>query len=585
MRQLLAQASAEGIPELSRGRWLVVVAFVFSAFVLFARLGEPPLIAPDEGRNAEVAREMYHANAWLVPTYDGLTYLDKPAFYFKTVGLAFRLLGESEFSARLPSALFGLALLIAIFLFCRHVYDERTAATAVLTVAMTPLFIAFSRTVIFDMTLAFFVCSAVFACYLAEESDGSARRRWYLVGALASGVATLVKGPVGFIVPTLVVLIFNRLEGRKGALRRFFALRNWVVFLAVVLPWFIGLSILRPDFPYYGIVKESLARFATPEFHRTAGLYYFPLVVVGGSLAWSLLLPESVIAAWRSRARWTRADRLFVVWAVVVVVFFSLSQSKLPGYILTAIIALGVLTARLFAAAFEDPRRTAGAIVLRATVVLLLLSAAGCVSLGIAILRPGELGAGFLAKHPALDPYLAALPRVALSLAAVTILAALARWLRSPRVAFVAFLSLPLLFVGANFDVLTTYARTHSSRRLAASIPATLPADTEIACLRCLPIGLPFYLNHPMTVVSEHGRELTSNYVLFALESAHPWPKGIVPVAQLDRWLADRGHPVYLLAGKAHLPRLRSIAAQHGAKVDELGSGYWAVLIPHPGAS
>jgi 4-amino-4-deoxy-L-arabinose transferase-like glycosyltransferase len=570
---------------LSPGRWLIVLAFALSAFVLFARLGEPPLIAPDEGRNAEVAREMYRSGAWLVPTYDGLVYLDKPAFYFKAVALSFRMLGETQLAARLPSALFGFALLIAVFLFCRHVYDEPTAATAVLTVATAPLYIAFSRAVIFDMTLAFFVCSAVFACYLAEEADGSARRRWYLAGALASGVATLVKGPVGFIVPTLVVAIFNRLEGRKGAMRRFFALRNWAVFLAVVLPWFVGLSILRPDFPYYGIVEESLARFATSEFHRTAPFYFFAVVVAGGSLAWSLLFPESMVAAWRSRTRLSRADRLFVVWAVVVVVFFSLSQSKLPGYILTAIIALGVLTGRLFAAAFRDARRTAGAIVLRGTVALLLLSAVAGALLGIVVLDPGALGASFLARHPAQDPYMPGLPLVALSLAGVAILAALGRWLSSPRIAFVAFLSLPLLFISVNFDLLTTYAHRHSSRRLAESIPGTLPPDTEIACLRCLPNGLPFYLRRLVTVVSERGLELTSNYVLFTLKAARPWPKGIVPVAQLDRWLAGRRHPIYLLAGEAHLPRLRSIAAKYDAKVDELGSGYWAALIPHPGKS
>jgi 4-amino-4-deoxy-L-arabinose transferase-like glycosyltransferase len=216
--------------------------------------------------------------------------------------------GESEGVARLSSAFFGFSLLVAVFLFCRKMYDRRTATLAVLIVATTPLYIAFSRIVIFDMTLAFFVSSTIFACFLAEECEGKQQIRWYLLGALLAGFATLVKGPVGFIIPTLVIAVFNGFEGRLGAMKRAFALRNWAVFLAVVLPWFVGLSLLRPDFPYYGIMRESIARFSTTEFHRTAHFYYYAPIIAATFFAWSFLLPESIIAAWQQRKRWSRAE-------------------------------------------------------------------------------------------------------------------------------------------------------------------------------------------------------------------------------------------------------------------------------------
>ncbi|MDD1644064.1 MAG: glycosyltransferase family 39 protein, partial [Methylococcaceae bacterium] len=282
-------------------RWVLVFSFIISAYMLFGRLGGWPLISPDEGRNAEVAREMSQSHAWLVPTYDGLVYLDKPAFYFKTIALSFSLLGESEGVARLSSAFFGFSLLVVVYLFCRRIYDQRTAILAMLIVATTPLYIAFSRFVIFDMTLAFFVCSTIFACFLAEESEEKQRMRWYLVGALSAGIATLIKGPVGFIVPTLVITVFNAVEGRFVVMKRAFAPRNWAVFFAVVLPWFVGLSLLRPDFPYYGIMRESVARFTTTEFHRTAPFYFYAPVIAGTFFAWSLLLPESIVIAWRKR--------------------------------------------------------------------------------------------------------------------------------------------------------------------------------------------------------------------------------------------------------------------------------------------
>src|SRR5664280_791068 len=120
--------------SLKANRWILVFFFVVCAYMLFGRLGGLSLISPDEGRNAEVAREMSQSHAWLVPTYDGLAYLDKPAFYFKTIALCFSLFGESEGTARLSSAFFGFSLVVAVFLFCRKVYDQRTATFAILIV-------------------------------------------------------------------------------------------------------------------------------------------------------------------------------------------------------------------------------------------------------------------------------------------------------------------------------------------------------------------------------------------------------------------------------------------------------------------
>ena len=567
---------------LTSNPWILVFSFILCAYMLFWRLGGLALISPDEGRNAEVAREMSQSHTWLVPTYNGLVYLDKPSFYFKTIALSFSLFGESEGVARLSSAFFGFSLLGVVFLFCRRMYDQRTATLAILILATTPLYIAFSRFVIFDMTLAFFVSSAIFACFMAEEYEEKLRIRWYLIGALAAGIATVIKGPVGFIVPTLVVAIFNGVEGRLGVMKRAFALRNWAVFFAVVLPWFIGLSLLRPDFPYYGIMRESIARFTTTEFHRTQPFYYYAPIIAGTFFAWSLLLPESIAAAWRARKRWSRADRLLVIWAIVVVLFFSISQSKLPGYILTAVMALGILTARVFALALNNSNGQAARTVWHGTIPLLLLSIIAALLVAAIAFNPEILKSRLSSKQAVFDLFIPTLLPLALSFAFVAFLSAVALWTRNTRLIFAAFISLPLLLLTVNFDVLSLYAQSRSSRSLAEKIPSTLPPETELVCMECLPHGLPFYLKRLITVLSSDGKELTSNYVLFTLKSAKPWPEGIVPVAQWHQWLATRTHPVYLLADKNHLTVLESIALERGVKVTELGSNYWAVLLPAP---
>jgi hypothetical protein len=171
---------------------------------------------------------------------------------------------------------------------------------------------------------------------------------------------------------------------------------------------------------------------------------------------------------------------------------------------------------------------------------------------------------------------------MALSFGIVALLSIGALWTRNMRVIFAAFISFPLLLMTVNFDLLALYAQTRSARSLAEHIPATLPAATELACLECLPNGLPFYLKRLVTVLTRDGNELTSNYVLFTLHSGKPWPEGVVPMAQWQHWLATRTHPIYLLADKNHLTMLNSIALARGVEVVELGSNYWAALLPAP---
>jgi len=520
---------------------------------------------------------------WLVPTYDGLPYLDKPAFYFRLVGISMAALGENETAARLPGALAALGVLALVYAFARRSYGERAAALAVLVVGTTPLVIAFARIVIFDMMLALFVVAAVFAGYVAEEKAGAARTRWYLLGAACAGIGTLVKGPVGFLLPALVLAGFHLLDRHLGAIRRLFAPLNLVVFLAIVLPWFFGVAQRRPDFPYYGLVEESLHRFTSPQFHRSAPFWYYVPVIAGVFFPWTILLPESAVAAWRARARWTRADRLLVAWVLVAVVFFSLSQSKLPGYVLTAVVALGVLVARVLDLAFAHPEGRARRLVIRGAIALAAIAVLGAALLGAARTVEGgfpallHLGGGDIQRLGA------ATAPLLWMLAILALAAAVAGWRRDARIACAAFALPPLLLLTVAFGGARAYAEASSARPLARRLPA-LPPATEVACLQCFPNGLPFYLRRTVIVITRDGSETTSNYVVFMLKRTTPWPDQVVPVSALASWLAARRAPVYLLADAGGRARLDSIAAPRGASVTQLTDGWWGVLLPPAGA-
>jgi 4-amino-4-deoxy-L-arabinose transferase-like glycosyltransferase len=568
--------------EVGSLRVLPKVAFLVAGFMLFARLGGLPLAEPDEGRNSEVAREMMVSGAWLVPTYDGLPYLDKPAFFFRSVALALAAFGENEAAARLPSALSGLVTLVLLFAFCRRRYGEATASLAVIVASTALLLFTFSRLVIMDAMLGTFVCASIFAAYEAEESAGRSRRLWYLASAAAAGCATLVKGPVGFLVPGLVMVAFNLLEARRGdsrrrgALRRLFAPLHVLVFLALVLPWFVSLCLRQPGFLYYGLVEESFNRFTTSSFHRSEPFWFYLPVLFGGLFPWSVLLPAAAIAAWRDRARWTSADRLFAVWTAVVVVFFSLSHSKLAGYVLTAVVALSALTARLLASALEDRAGRAARTLLRGAVAAAVLYG----FLGAVLLLAGWRPA-LIARWPDVYALAGSIPALAAGFVAAAAVLLAARLRRSPELAIAGLALLPAILLTAGYGVLHGIAGGRSSRELAARI-GPLPPQTEIACLDCFPESLLFYLRRPVAVIKKDGSPelLRSNYLLFRWHKQGLRSEVLVDPARLDAWIAARRGPIVLLDDGPPRGRLRAVAAPRGLAVTEPLPGWESVLIP-----
>ncbi len=576
----IAAAGRVGASEASdRGaRTLAAVAILVAFATLFLRLGGMALVDPDEGRNSAVASEMQASGSWLVPTYDGLDYLDKPAFFFKSVALSFAAFGRSETAARLPSALFAAATLAIAYVFVRRELGARCAAMATIVIATTPLYFAFARIVIVDMTLCFFVCSALFAGYLAEEHEGPARRRWYLCGAFAAALATVVKGPVGFIIPALVLTVFAFVERRPRAVLRLLAPVNLAVFFAISLSWFLALVRERPGFAYYGLVRETFERFTTPAFRRTQPFYYYGPLILGTFVAWSLLFPEAIAgawSAWRARGRLLRMERFLIVWTLVVVLFFSISQSKLPGYVLSTAVSLGILVARLFQRASAADSRRALSLVLRGALALAVVCGILAAVLGLELAEPGILQRTFARTR--LEPWSPVVAPAFAAMLVVVVLALFARRARRPAAVFAAFAAMPLGVIAAGSGSFATYAESHSSRALARGIEAAAPG-TDVACLATLPLGLTFYLGRKVTLLTESGREL-SNYAQYALEQQPEWPPQVVKVGERDRWLDARRAPVVLVARADEGGLFDAIAAQRDAKPIELPAPWRAVIV------
>jgi hypothetical protein len=503
------------------------ILLLVSACLFFVGLGRLPLLEPDEGRNAEVAREMLVSHDWITPHYDHLTYLDKPAFLFWMIAGTFDCLHVSEWSARFPSALLALATAMLVWAMARRMSGRQIGLLAGIVFATSPLVFAFARFVIFDMPLTFFLALAMYCFWLASET-GFRRPALDVVAFAAMGIATLVKGPVGFLLPLITLAVYHALLGGFGALRKLRWGLGWIVFFAITLPWFVEVSIRNPSFPKYAFWDESLLRyFSGFHVHRSEGPWYYIPVYLLGFFPWSFFL---LFAAWNRLKRWRaiwherRHSQLFLLtWVGVVFVFFSISHSKLPGYFLPAIVPLSILMAMLWpqtqdSSAAQTPDWLTAGFAGMMLVGLLMAGALFVPLHGLETHLAGKLPAPLISQlRPSL--FASGVILVALGFLGRNMVGSsrkrLARSLAFPVVA----LAIPLLVLRWR-AFLTTYFNAFSSRKLAQTILVSPERGLTLYGYYYFRTSLPFYLRRPVGLVTEDGDEITSNFVEARLKLA-----------------------------------------------------------------
>ena len=492
-------------------RWLILL-LALAALALGWDLGGGRLLDPDEGRNAEVAREMAVTGDYLVPHLDGLPYLDKPVLYFAAAAITMELLGPGELAARLPAYLATLATLALIVWFARRRYGTEAGWLAGLALATMPMVLAYARTTIFDSTLSLFTTAAVIAF-----AEGQPVLAWVAIGA-----GGLTKGPIAILIPLAVLVPYARLTG--GRVRDLLPWRGLAVFAIAAFPWFFAVTARIPEFPYYAFVRETFQRFTTTSFHRTEpAWYYLPIVPVaafpwiipalarlgGGRLRW----------AWEARRVNDRARDavLLACWILGPLAFFTVNQSKLPQYILPLLPAFALAAARNLSR--ETPAAgwktyTGLAVVLAALLAFL------------PVLVP--------ARIPLTAPERAAIPGTGRALAAVLVLAAaivtVGAWRR--RVVIVAagyalavmtlpFVTRPLL-------------RAVGDDRSAAALADSVRGKGVVLAVSAYPPSLPFYLRRQVLVATGNAHELTSNYIADYADTYRAVPGS--PLLAVDAW-------------------------------------------------
>jgi 4-amino-4-deoxy-L-arabinose transferase-like glycosyltransferase len=366
---------------------LLIFATLYVCY--FSHLGAIGFVGPDEPRYAWIARDMAETGDWVTPRLYGKPWFEKPPLFYWGAALSFKFLGVSEASARLPSAISALLATLALAWLAWRLYGAETARWLLLLLPTSVGMIGFSHAAATDMpfsgtlTIAM-VCAAVILGLTRNENTPILPRTPWLALLLFGfflGLAVLAKGPAGIILSGGAVFFWALFTKRWRDAFRLFHPVALASFCATALPWYILCASRNPDFFRIFIIEHNFKRFLTPEFQHIQPFWYYGPVLLAALFPWTAIFLWSFIAgssqSWKNRTL-SHATGFFLAWAMFCVAFFSISQSKLPGYILPAVPAIGLLLARSCTSLAASHNKSFGLVMLG----LGIFSVCACLRLG-----------------------------------------------------------------------------------------------------------------------------------------------------------------------------------------------------------
>lgn len=500
-------------PSSEPARYWALGLLLFCVWILFLDLGGAALFEPDEGRNAEIAREILLLKDWITPHYDFIPRLDKPIFFFGLIALSYKLFGISEWAARLPSALAALACLWITYRFASSLSGRRAGLWSALILLSSMEFFALSRAVIMDMTLTCFITLALWNFCLGQRGvESGAGKSQFLLMYAAMGIATLLKGPIGFLLPAAVIGVYLLLTKRWTLMRQMQIPLGVALFILTVMPWYLAAESRNPGYLRYFLWEENVHRFTSTQFKRGGPWYYFIGVLAGGLFPWTIFLPKVITDLWKQPLE---DERLLVILSIALpLLFFSLSSSKLPHYILPIYPPLAIVLAAAIAKALTDSTVKKNRVLWFPAVFFFLLSFAITVTILWPEFLPDRFQA-YIQEHFSRRPAFS----VIIGLQLIPVLALLITdegWARQQFLYPATAIGFALLVLCAN-PIWIAVSLDRSSKQLAESVAPSIHADDQLVLYSGYPSSLPFYLNiqRPIWIIApaDSKKILGSDYV------------------------------------------------------------------------
>ncbi|MES2295956.1 MAG: glycosyltransferase family 39 protein [Pseudomonadota bacterium] len=508
--------------------WGLLIAFAIAWLYV---LGIRVLLPPDEGRYAEMAREMLASNDWVTTRLNGIKYFEKPPLQTWMNALSFAAFGLGEWQARLWTGLCALASVVLTGYAGRKVFNERVGFYAALVLASCLYWVVGGQFDSLDMSLSGMMTISLCALLVAQRDGASAgeQRNWMLVCWAGMAAAVLTKGPVGMILPGAVLVLYTVFTRDWALWGRLHLGKGLLLFFAIATPWFVLVGLKNPEQPHFFFIHENFERYLLKTHHREGPWYYFFVLLAIGIVPWLGVLGQSLLKACKRENSRFRPRLMLLIWAVFIFAFFSKSNSKLPGYILPIFPALALLIAEYLE---TGPR---GARVLASV----LMALTGVALLAFVPFMPQlshHTGEGELLK--ACQPWVIAAGFAALVGGGSALLHArhLRRDLTVLSLALAGFISAELVFVG-----LEPYGQQRAATALLAPIQAELKPGTTIYSVGTYEQSLTFYLRRTVVLVNY------TDEFSFGLTQQ---PELAIPTvaAFIDKWRSDAAAGVRDLA-------------------------------------
>ncbi len=326
--------------------WLIAIVFTLLWFYM---LGARTLVPTDEGRYAEMAREMVATGDWITLRLNGIKYFEKPPLQNWMNAISFELFGLGEWQARLWTGLCGLLGLAATTYTGTKVFNRRVGISTALILGSSFLWFGLGHINTLDMGLSGMMTLSLCGLLLAQRTNASAAEQRYgmLLCWVGMALASMSKGPIGLVLPGAVLVIYTLLTRDWALWTRLHLGKGLIVFFLITAPWFILVWQKNPEHPYFFFIHENFQRFTSKVHHREGAWYYFIPVLILGIMPWLGLLLQSLWSSLREKTIGEnfQPKKMLLIWSVFIFVFFSISGSKLPSYILPIFPALALLVA------------------------------------------------------------------------------------------------------------------------------------------------------------------------------------------------------------------------------------------------
>lgn len=502
-----------------------ILCFLIAGFALlwFATLNGRALIHPDEGRYAEIAREMALSGDFITPRLNGIKYFEKPPLQYWTTALAFKAFGEADWAARLWPALTGFLAVLLLGFTGSRLWGKRAGLSAAYVLLGCFWWISNGHFLTLDMGVSAFMTMTLCGLLLGQRAEASEqeRRRWMWLAWAAMALAVLSKGLIGLVLPGAVLVLYTLWQRDWALWTRLELVRGTLLFFLISAPWFLLVSQHNPEFPHFFFIHEHWERFTSTEHRREGAWWYFLPILVLGMFPWTSLLPQAMARAMRGGEKGFHAERLLLVWAVFIFLFFSKSGSKLPSYILPIFPALALLAGRVITSvSTQQLARHA------VSVVLVGLAVLGYAAYFIYLSQSPERSAEeILFAH-----WLSA------AAAVIATSGAIAFWLARQGKLYGALLAWSLAgLIGGQVVMLghdAAFQQLQSGKQLAQAVRPLLKADTPIYAVAYYDQTVSFYLKRTLRFV-DFGDEFS-----FGMEQEAD-KQALSPATFEQRWRAS----------------------------------------------